>query len=95
MNYYRCGKIMTTHGIKGELKIKVTSDFNRFFKGSRLFIYHQREYIPVIVERASEFGKYLLVAFKDLNDINLVMKYHLDEIYVSEEDREALQEDEY
>ena len=56
MNYYRCGKIMTTHGIKGELKIKVTSDFNRFFKGSRLFIYHQREYIPVIVERASEFG---------------------------------------
>ena len=95
MNYYRCGKIMTTHGIKGELKIKVTSDFNRFFMGSRLFIYHQREYIPVIVERASEFGKYLLVAFKDLNDINLVMKYHLDEIYVSEEDREALQEDEY
>lgn len=32
MNYYRCGKIMTTHGIKGELKIKVTSDFNRFLR---------------------------------------------------------------
>ena len=23
---------MTTHGIKGELKIKVTSDFNRFLR---------------------------------------------------------------
>ena len=39
MNYYRCGKIMTTHGIKGELKIKVTSDFNRFFKGRIVYLF--------------------------------------------------------
>ncbi|MDE6407914.1 MAG: ribosome maturation factor RimM [Anaeroplasmataceae bacterium] len=95
MEYYRCGKIMTTHGIKGDLKVKVTSDFNRFFKGSKLYIYHNEEYIPVEVEKASDFGKYLLVSFKGLQDINLVSKYHLDEIYVSEEDREALEEDEY
>ncbi|MDE6241035.1 MAG: ribosome maturation factor RimM [Anaeroplasmataceae bacterium] len=95
MEYYRCGKIMTTHGIKGDLKIKVTSDFNRFFKGSKLYIYHNEEYIPVEVEKASDFGKYLLVSFKNLQDINLVSKYHLDEIYVSEEDREELDEDEY
>ncbi|MDE6661145.1 MAG: ribosome maturation factor RimM [Anaeroplasmataceae bacterium] len=95
MEYYRCGKIMTTHGIKGDLKIKVTSDFDRFFKGSKLYIYHNEEYIPVEVLRASEFGKYLLVTFKDLEDINLVSKYHLDEIYVSEDDRETLDEDEY
>lgn len=95
MQYYRCGKIMTTHGIKGELKVKVTSDFERFYKGSTLYIYHNEEYIKVVVHSASPFGKYLLVSFEDMLDINLVEKYHLDEIYVSEEDREELEEDEY
>ena len=95
MNYYRCGKIMTTHGIKGELKIKVTSDFNRFVKGNTLYIYHNEEYIKVVVHHASDFGKYLLVSFEDMLEINLVEKYNLDEIYVSEENREELEEDEY
>lgn len=95
MEYYRCGKIMTTHGIKGELKIKVTSDFDRFTKGSKLFILHQEEYVPVVVHHVTEFGKYLLVGFEGLLDINLVSKYHLDEIYIHESDRENLEEDEY
>lgn len=95
MEYYRCGKIMTTHGIKGDLKIKVTSDFERFFKGSKLYILHNEEYVPVVVHKASEFGKYMLVSFENMLDINLVSKFHLDEIYVSEEDREELEEDEY
>lgn len=95
MNYYRCGKIMTTHGIKGELKVKVTSDFDRFVKGNTLYILHNEEYIKVVVHHVSDFGKYLLVSFEDMLDINLVEKYHLDEIYVSEEDREELEEDEY
>lgn len=95
MKYYRCGTILTTHGIKGDVKIKVTSDFNRFFKGSKLYIYHNDDYVLVEVEKATPFGKYLLVSFKGLEDINLVSKYHLDDIYVSEEDREELEEDEF
>ncbi len=95
MNYYRCGKIMTTHGIKGDVKVKVISDFDRFFKGSQLYIFHQNEYIPVIVEKASDFGKYVLVSFQNMLDINLVSKYHLDDIFVSEEDRTPLEEDEF
>ena len=86
---------MTTHGIKGELKVKVTSDFNRFEKGSTLYILHKEEYIKVVVHHSSDFGKYMLVAFEGMLDINLVEKYHLDEIFVSEEDREELEEDEY
>ena len=30
MNYYRIGKILNTHGLKGDLKIMVVSDFERF-----------------------------------------------------------------
>ncbi|MDE5566036.1 MAG: ribosome maturation factor RimM [Anaeroplasmataceae bacterium] len=96
MKYYRCGKIMTTHGIKGDLKVLSTSDFNRFKKGSRLYILHQNEYVEVTVKKTSPFGKYLLVSFEGLEDINLVEKYHLNEIYVAEEDRdEQLEEDEF
>lgn len=96
MKYYRCGKIMTTHGIKGDLKVLSTSDFDRFKKGSRLYILHQNEYVEVTIKKASPFGKYLLVSFEGLEDINLVEKYHLNEIYIAEEDRdEQLEEDEF
>lgn len=96
MKYFKCGHIMTTHGIKGDLKVKGLSDFNRFFKGSRLFILHNDEYVEVIVEKASVFGNYYLVSFKGLDDINLVLKYHSDDIYVSELDRnDELEENEY
>lgn len=95
MNYYRCGKIMTTHGIKGDLKIQTNTDFDRFYPGSQLYIYHQNEYIPVTIHHVSPFGKYLLIGFENLLDINLVEKYHLDDLYVSEEDREQLDQDEF
>ena len=41
MDYFRCGKILTTHGIKGDLKVLSLSDFDRFQKGKRLYIKHQ------------------------------------------------------
>ncbi len=96
MEYYRCGKILTTHGIKGDVKVQVFSDFNRFEKGSRIYIKHQEEYIPVNVSHSTDFGKYLLVHFEGINDCNLAKKYHLDDLYITEEDRiDELQEDEY
>ncbi len=89
MNYYKCGYIMTTHGLKGDLKIKNLSDFDRFKKGNKLYILHNDEYIPVTVYKSVAFkGDTLLVSFKDLLDINLVEKYHSDDIYVSDLERE-------
>lgn len=87
MEFYKCGQIMTTHGIKGDLKVKNLSDFDRFTVGARLYILHNNDYIEVKVKKSSPFGKYLLVAFEGLEDINLVLKYHSDFIYISSEDR--------
>lgn len=96
MNYYRCGQIMTTHGLKGEVKVKSFSDFDRFSKGKRLFIFHKEQYIEVIVHHSSIFGKNLLVAFENMLDINLIEKYHGDELFISEDDRQDdLSEDEF
>lgn len=96
MQYFRCGKVMTTHGIKGDLKIQLLSDFDRFKKGNKLYIKHNNEYVLVTVNNSRPFGKYLLVNFEGLLDINLVEKFHSDEIFVSIEDRnDNLSEDEF
>ena len=95
MKYYRCGKILKTHGIKGDLKVALYTDFDRFKVGNRLYILHNGEYIEVKVSKSSNFGNYKLVAFEGLEDINLVLKYHSDEIFVSEDDREELEDGYY
>ena len=96
MKYYMCGHIMTTHGIQGDLKVKNYSNFNRFFKGSRLYILHGKDYVEVKVSKVSAFGNYYLVRFLDMEDINLVEKFHSDDIYVSELDRkDNLEEGEF
>ncbi len=95
MEYYLCGKILTTHGIKGDLKIKSYSDFDRFVKGARLYILHNGEYIEVELGNVREFGNCYLLNFKGMNDINLVEKYHSDFLCVSEDSREELPEGQY
>ena len=96
MKYYKCGHIMTTHGLKGALKIKDLSDFDRFYKNSTLYILYKNEYIKVKVFNKTNFDNYYLVTFYDLLDINLVEKYKNCDIYVSELDRnDDLDEDEY
>lgn len=89
MNYYKCGHIMTTHGLKGDLKVKNLSDFDRFKKDNKLYILHNDNYVEVIVNKSTPFKDgCLLVSFKDLLDINLVEKYHGDDIYISDLERE-------
>ena len=88
--YFKCGKILKTHGVKGELKIKPLTDFDRFTPDNKLYILHNKEYILVTVDTVRDFGDSLLVTFKDLHDINLVEKYHGDEIFVHKDDRKEL-----
>ncbi|MCR5114035.1 MAG: ribosome maturation factor RimM [Acholeplasmatales bacterium] len=96
MKFYKCGHIMTTHGIRGALKIKNLSDFDRFFKGSRLYILYNDDYVMVKVKSVSTQDAHLLVTFENLEDINLVEKYRNTDIYVSELDRaNELSENEY
>ncbi len=96
MKYFKCGHIMTTHGLKGALKVKNLSDFDRFHKNSRLYILYKDEYLEVNVKSVSNQDDHLLVTFKDLEDINLVEKYKNTDIYVSELDRvNELDDNEY
>lgn len=90
------GKIVGTHGLKGELKIRSNSDFanERFKKGNEIIIKYQNQDIKhqIITTRIHK-GNYL-VSFKDNQDINLVEKYIGSLVYANK-DKELLDEDEY
>ena len=90
MNKLKIGKIVGTHGLKGELKIKSNSDFNeqRFKKGNCLIINYnnQDEELTIATVRVHK-GNYL-ISFKDLQNINFVEKYLGCFVYGKKEDIE-------
>ena len=53
--YYLVGEIINTFGIKGELKIKSDTSFDRFKKGSELFVLQNGEYKKVVVIQLLSF----------------------------------------
>ena len=86
MKFINIGKIVNTHGIKGELRI--LSDFKYkdkvFKKGFKFYIGKDKE--ELIVNSYRYHKIFDMVTFNDLNDINLVLKYKGKEVYINEED---------
>lgn len=83
MNEYVCiGRIVNTHGIKGELRIK--SDFelkNQVFKiNNEIFI--GKEHEPHVIASYRIHKDYDMITLKNLNNINDVLKYKNMLVYV-------------
>lgn len=96
MDKVKVGKIVGTHALKGELKIRSNSDFadERFKKGNSLYIRYQKNDIELEIVSSRFHKNNYLVAFKDHQDINLVEKYVGSFIY-GLKDETLLQDDEY
>ena len=71
------GKIVNTHGLKGELKILSETDFKsaRYRPGQPLFIACGEEYVKVKLLKFRPHQGFDLLTFADMEDINLVEKY--------------------
>lgn len=95
MEYFVVGKIQNTHGLKGELKIKSLSDFDRFIKGNKLYIEYKKEMIEVICHQKRHQEQILIVSFENLLDINLVEKYKGCYLYIDKDSQTPLKEDEF
>ena len=95
MEFIEIGKIVNTFGIRGELKIASNSDFiaERYKKGSTVYV--SDEYIPLTVKSYKEHKGFLLVLFKDHEDINLVEKFKNMTVYKAKEDIKPLKKGEY
>ena len=84
---YKIGKIINTHGIRGEVKIKSESDFERFKKGEIVQISDK----PFTIKSVRMQNDVYLVSFENYPDLTSVEK--LKGLYVYS-DQEILIEDE-
>ncbi|WP_458119209.1 ribosome maturation factor RimM [Paenibacillus sp. Z6-24] len=93
------GKIVNTHGIRGELKIYPNTDFPevRFAPGNKLQMVHEETGASQQVEvQSSRLQKNMyVIRFKGFGNINEVEKYKGWVLKVSKEDTVELEEDEY
>lgn len=83
-NLFRVGQIINTHGIGGELKINLITDFpeQRFKIGNQLFLFNDSEFVDqLIIKTSRAYKNNWLISFENLLDINLVEKYKNFELY--------------
>ena len=82
MEYIYAGKIVNTHGIKGEVRILSNfSDKLVFNKGNIIYVGKNHEALEITSYRVHK--NYDMVTFKNINDINDVLKYKGLDVYVT------------
>lgn len=81
---YEIGKILKTHGIKGDLLVESRSDFNRFEVGKKVYLNLEGK-IELTISTIRQSNKGLIIRFKGFNDINLVDKFRGLLLYSDEE----------
>lgn len=87
------GKIINTHGIKGELKVEpYTFDNKRFSKLKSVYVGNDLKEFLIKKVRVNDF---VYITFEGFENINDVLNLKGLEIYIKDEDRLDLEEDQY
>lgn len=85
-NYIYIGKIVDTHGIKGEIRIR--SDFEKkndiFIPGFKLYIGDKK--ISETINTYRHHKEYEMVIFDGYDNINQILKYMKQNVYIRRED---------
>ncbi len=93
---YQVGAITQTHGIRGEVKVfPMTDDVSRFKNMKHLILDTKKEQIELEVTSARPQKNLVILKFKGYDNINDIEKYKGCGLYVTKENRVALEEDEY
>lgn len=97
MEYIKIGKIINTHGIKGELKIQSCSDFDeeRYQKENTVYLFAEGKYLPFKVASFRVHKGFPLVSFLGAQNINDVEQYKGCDIFMDAKDRRPLKDGEY
>ncbi len=86
MKYVYLGKIVNTHGIKGE--IRLISDFDKkdmvFKEGFKIYIGSLKE--EKVINSYRIHKNYDMITLKGINDINEVLRYKGENVYINKED---------
>lgn len=86
MDYVVVGRIITTHGLKGEMKIRSNFKYKDqvFSVGSSLYIGTSKEYHEILSYRIHK--DYDMVIVSDIDDIDKAISYKQQLVYVKRSD---------
>ncbi len=96
MDYRTIGYVAGTHGIKGEIKVKLYTDFvdERFAIGNTVYLEHNGKMNPYTVAQAHMHKGFLLVKFAEIGNLNEVVEWRSLRLCVSSEQLGKLDKDE-
>ncbi|MDA3130638.1 ribosome maturation factor RimM [Aliibacillus thermotolerans] len=99
MDWLNVGKIVNTHGIRGELKVLSTTDFeeDRFKIGNALYLQKQdtKERVKVTVEGVRTHKQWILLKLKELSSLNDAEEWKGSQLQIPTDALQDLEENEY
>ncbi|MEG0372404.1 MAG: ribosome maturation factor RimM [Enterococcus sp.] len=97
-NYYKVGKIVNTHGIRGEVRVISSTDFTeeRYQVGEKLFLFREgQEVLPLTIASYRRHKNFDLLSFEGYSNINQVEAFRDGILKISEKQLTELNEHEY
>lgn len=91
MNYYDVAKVLTTHGLKGEVKVSLITDFpeERFKTGVKLSLKDNPGKV-LTVESGRPFKQFWLVKFNEITDVDQAEGLKGRTLVISEQNQQEL-----
>ncbi|WP_018922576.1 ribosome maturation factor RimM [Salsuginibacillus kocurii] len=95
MTLYNVGKIVNTHGVRGELRVIAVTDApeERFTNGARLYVEGSGGAQEVTVKSHRKHKQFDLVTFEEINSMDEASALKGQMLMVAEEDRVPTEED--
>ena len=95
-DYLRVGVIVTTHGIRGEVKVfPTTDDVRRFDELKTCMLASKRGLIPLEVSSVKYFKQFVILGFKGYDNINDVLEFVKKDLLVDRKDAVELKPGEH
>ncbi|OIJ09880.1 ribosome maturation factor RimM [Anaerobacillus arseniciselenatis] len=99
IKWFNVGKVVNTHGVRGEVRVIATTDFpeERFTVGSKLYLEHENlnGKLPLIVTSHREHKNFNLLTFENYPNINDVEAFKGGILQIREDQLSDLDEEEY
>lgn len=86
IKYLEAGKLINTHGVRGEFKFDVWCDTQDSYKKIKAFYLSDNGEGILEVEGIRKFGKFMLVKFKGIDTLDDALKYKSRTVYVDRDD---------
>ena len=95
-NRLQVGIITSTHGVRGEVKVyPTTDDPSRFKRLKEVILDTGKEERILTIESVKFFKQFVILKFKEFDNINDVEKYRQKSLYVDRKNAVRLKKDEY